>query len=96
MMTKSCKHRHTMGRTTTACLWPGATFIGGQGMWALVSACPSRHHGGRWRTVSLHPTHEAAEGVRVFLDQMRCGHACVGRHYIVLIATTNQQGAART
>jgi hypothetical protein len=75
-----CGRRHRSYETVAECLWPRATWISGDGPYAVLAHCNDL------LTVNLHADQPTAEESIGALDQFGCGYACGRRHEIVLIS----------
>jgi hypothetical protein len=75
-----CGRNHRSYETVAECLWPKATWISGEGPYAVLAHC------NELLTVSLHPDEAIAEESIGVLDQFGCGYACGRRHEIIQIS----------
>ena len=74
-----CGKAHRTWYALANCRWPKAEWIAGNGPWASLSLCP------RGLTVELHDNRDEALTAKRVIDQTRCGGACLGAGYHVVV-----------
>jgi hypothetical protein len=73
-----CTRQHRSHRAVAACIWPRHEWIIGDGAYACLAWCGTL-------TITLWRTAEAAYEARRACDRTGCGHACYGRHEVIMI-----------
>jgi hypothetical protein len=75
----SCRRNHQSWASRAACQWRRALWVMGEGPYATLAWCPVGP------TVMLHETFPAAVKALGWIDDLGCGHACIGDHEIVVL-----------
>jgi len=76
----ACTGTHPCYRTWARCAWSSASWISGNGPYAVVARCRAGAH-----TITLHDDLDRARASLAAIDRSRCGGVCRGRHDLVEI-----------